>query len=55
MKITILPNRVIIPKEDETLMEALIRNHLPVQVICNGKGTCGKCKSTDDRLCLSAK
>jgi len=25
-------------------MEALIRHHLPVQNICNGKGTCGKCK-----------
>ena len=44
MKITILPNRVIIPKDQETLMEALIRHKLPVQAICNGKGTCGKCK-----------
>ncbi|HZK53282.1 MAG TPA: ASKHA domain-containing protein [Desulfosporosinus sp.] len=44
MKITILPNRVIIPKDHETLMEALIRHQLPVQAICNGKGTCGKCK-----------
>ncbi len=44
MQITILPNRIIIPKDQETLMEALIRHHLPVQNICNGKGTCGKCK-----------
>lgn len=43
MKITILPNRVIIPKDHETLMEALVRHQLPVQAICNGKGTCGKC------------
>lgn len=44
MHITILPNRVIIPEDHETLMETLIRHHLPVQNICNGKGTCGKCK-----------
>ncbi|HBP63463.1 MAG TPA: (2Fe-2S)-binding protein [Desulfosporosinus sp.] len=44
MKITILPNRVIIPKDHETLMETLIRHQLPVQAICHGKGTCGKCK-----------
>lgn len=44
MQITILPNRVIIPEENETLMEVLIRHHLPLQAICNGKGTCGKCK-----------
>ncbi|MDP4125733.1 MAG: ASKHA domain-containing protein [Bacillota bacterium] len=44
MEITILPNRVILTKENETLMEALVRHHLPVQNICNGKGTCGKCK-----------
>jgi len=44
MKITILPNRVIIPEVHETLMEVLIRYQLPVQAICNGKGTCGKCK-----------
>jgi len=44
MKITILPNRMITPKDQETLMETLIRHQLPVQAICNGKGTCGKCK-----------
>lgn len=44
MKITILPNRVMMTMEHETLMEALIRHQLPVQNICNGKGTCGKCK-----------
>lgn len=44
MNITILPNQVIMTMEHETLMDALIRYHLPVQNICNGKGTCGKCK-----------
>jgi len=44
MKITILPNRVMTTLENETLMEALIRHRLPVQSVCNGKGTCGKCK-----------
>ncbi|GAB6155008.1 ASKHA domain-containing protein [Desulfosporosinus burensis] len=44
MKLTIYPNQVITTEENETLMEALIRNRLPVQNICNGKGTCGKCK-----------
>lgn len=44
MQITIVPNRVIDTIENETLMDALIRYHLPVQSVCNGKGTCGKCK-----------
>ncbi|MDR3599087.1 MAG: ASKHA domain-containing protein [Desulfosporosinus sp.] len=44
MQITILPNRVITSEDHESLMETLIRLHLPVQNICNGKGTCGKCK-----------
>lgn len=44
MRITILPNSTIITDDQETLMEALIRHQLPVQNICNGKGTCGKCK-----------
>ncbi|HEY8909045.1 MAG TPA: ASKHA domain-containing protein [Desulfosporosinus sp.] len=44
MKITILPIREITIWENETLMEALIRNRLPVQNICNGEGTCGKCR-----------
>lgn len=44
MEIKILPNRVIESKDTETLMEALIRHQLPVDNICNGKGTCGKCK-----------
>ncbi|OLN26143.1 ASKHA domain-containing protein [Desulfosporosinus metallidurans] len=44
MKITILPNRVIMTMENESLMEALIRHQLPVQNVCNGEGTCGKCK-----------
>ncbi|TGE35432.1 DUF4445 domain-containing protein [Desulfosporosinus fructosivorans] len=44
MQIKIHPNTIIIPEDQETLMEALIRHRLPVQNICNGKGTCGKCK-----------
>jgi len=44
MEIKILPNRVIETKDTETLMEALVRHQLPVDNICNGKGTCGKCK-----------
>jgi uncharacterized 2Fe-2S/4Fe-4S cluster protein (DUF4445 family) len=44
MKITIIPNKVITTLENETLMEALIRHRLPVQSVCNGEGTCGKCK-----------
>lgn len=44
MQITILPNRIMTTKENETLLEALIRHHFPVQSVCNGKGTCGKCK-----------
>lgn len=44
MEIKILPNRVITTKDNETLMEALTRHHLPVENICNGQGTCGKCK-----------
>jgi uncharacterized 2Fe-2S/4Fe-4S cluster protein (DUF4445 family) len=45
MKLTIKPqNHVIYSKDGESLMEALVRNEIPVQNICNGKGTCGKCK-----------
>lgn len=44
MDIKILPNRVITADGSETLMAALIRNQLPVDNICNGQGTCGKCK-----------
>ncbi|TGE33236.1 ASKHA domain-containing protein [Desulfosporosinus sp. Sb-LF] len=44
MEITILPNRSMTMEENETLMQALVRHRLPVQNICNGKGTCGKCK-----------
>lgn len=44
MEIIVYPNQVITTEDNETLMEALIRSRLPVQNICNGKGTCGKCK-----------
>lgn len=44
MEIKIHPNRVITANNNETLMEALIRHQLPLENICNGQGTCGKCK-----------
>ncbi|WP_407309516.1 ASKHA domain-containing protein [Desulfosporosinus sp. SB140] len=44
MNITILPNREIITLENETLMQVVIRHHFLVNNICNGQGTCGKCK-----------
>lgn len=44
MQITILPNRVMNTMENETLMDALIRHRLPIDNVCNGEGTCGKCK-----------
>lgn len=44
MEIKILPNRVITANDNETLMEALTRHQLPVDNVCNGRGTCGKCK-----------
>jgi uncharacterized 2Fe-2S/4Fe-4S cluster protein (DUF4445 family) len=44
MKIKVLPNQVISAGVDETLMEALVRHRLSVQNVCNGRGTCGKCK-----------
>lgn len=44
MEIKILPNRVISAEKNESLMEALTRNQLPVDNVCNGRGTCGKCK-----------
>lgn len=44
MEIKILPNLIITASTDETLMDALVRHRLSVQNVCNGKGTCGKCK-----------
>ena len=44
MQVKVLPNRVITSKDNETLMEALTRFQLPVENICNGQGSCGKCK-----------
>ncbi|MDQ7094540.1 ASKHA domain-containing protein [Desulfosporosinus sp. PR] len=35
---------IITAESNETLMDVLVRHRLPVQNICNGKGTCGKCK-----------
>lgn len=44
MKVKVKPDRVLETATDESLMAALARNQVPVQNICNGKGTCGKCK-----------
>lgn len=45
MKIKIRPeNQVLDSENSESLMECLVRNGIPVQNICSGKGTCGKCK-----------
>ncbi|WP_407313515.1 ASKHA domain-containing protein [Desulfosporosinus sp. SB140] len=45
MRITIKPeNRVLDTIAGESLMEALVLKEIPVQNICNGQGTCGKCK-----------
>ena len=44
MEIKIIPNLMITAGTDETLMNALVRHRLSVQNVCNGKGTCGKCK-----------
>lgn len=44
MEIKILPNQVINAEKNESLLEALTRNQLPVDNVCNGRGTCGKCK-----------
>jgi len=44
MKITITPNQVVEGFEGESIMEVLIRNQITVQNVCNGKGSCGKCK-----------
>ncbi|WP_206812042.1 ASKHA domain-containing protein [Paradesulfitobacterium ferrireducens] len=44
MEIKVLPDLTITADSDETLMDALVRHRLSVQNVCNGKGTCGKCK-----------
>lgn len=44
MEIKVVPNQVITARTDETLMNAFVRHGLAVQNVCNGKGTCGKCK-----------
>lgn len=44
MKITITPNQVVEGFEGDSVMEVLVRNQIPVQNVCSGKGTCGKCK-----------
>ena len=44
MKITITPNQVVEGCEGESIMEVLVRHQIPVQNVCSGKGTCGKCK-----------
>jgi uncharacterized 2Fe-2S/4Fe-4S cluster protein (DUF4445 family) len=44
VKIKVKPDLEISTREEKSLMGALVRQGLPLQNICNGKGTCGKCK-----------
>ena len=44
MKIKIRDYGEIEVDEDENLMSALVKHNIPLQNLCNGKGTCGKCK-----------
>jgi len=44
MKITIAPNQDVECFEGELVMNVLTRNQISVQNVCNGKGSCGKCK-----------
>lgn len=44
MKITITPKQVVEGFEGDSIMEVLVRHQIPVQNVCNGKGSCGKCK-----------
>ncbi|HWR45744.1 ASKHA domain-containing protein [Sporomusa sp.] len=37
-------SETVLVSEGESLMAALLRHNLPVTNICNGQGTCGKCK-----------
>jgi uncharacterized 2Fe-2S/4Fe-4S cluster protein (DUF4445 family) len=40
----ILPNGVlVIVNVGETILEALLRNGIPIESVCGGKGICGKC------------
>lgn len=44
MNIKIEPDLVLTTLENETLLEALVRNPRPLDNVCNGRGTCSKCK-----------
>ncbi len=44
MKITILPNKAISVMAGESLLQAMRRERLPLTNVCNGQGSCGKCK-----------
>ena len=44
MKITIGPNRDVDCFKGEFVLDVLTRNQSSVQNVCNGKGSCGKCK-----------
>lgn len=44
MKITVIPNGVVEGLKGDSVMEILVRSQIPIQNVCNGKGSCGKCK-----------
>ncbi len=44
MRLKIKPDRAVESFKGESILEVLVRNQIPVQNVCSGKGTCGKCK-----------
>lgn len=44
MKITVKPKMTVEVQPGETLLELMLREKLPVENLCNGQGSCGKCK-----------
>jgi len=43
-QIKVLPSGLVLQvDEGETVYEALLRNNVPIAVVCGGKGVCGKC------------
>ncbi|KLU62699.1 Na(+)-translocating NADH-quinone reductase subunit F [Peptococcaceae bacterium CEB3] len=44
MRITVKPDIVLEANTGESLLDVLVRNKLYINNVCNGKGTCGKCK-----------
>jgi uncharacterized 2Fe-2S/4Fe-4S cluster protein (DUF4445 family) len=44
MQIKVYPGTELEALENETLMQTLVRHQIYTNNVCNGKGTCGKCK-----------